>query len=98
MSKIPDDIMRTANEVVTAWKGDGGGLMTLTARALLSERQRSYSLKALCDEMAKALERLADLTPAQANAASSSDLHLHVKAIANNALSAYRKAKEADHG
>ena len=149
MSEIPDEIMRSANEVITAWKGNGGGLMTLIAQSLISERQRAEgeitslrselvtatalakeesergdqwfndatyevggvprlwseratkaeaerdSLKALCDDLAKALERLAELTPRAANAATANDLHFTVKAIAFTALEDYRSAKEA---
>ncbi|NTG00045.1 hypothetical protein G6L30_07915 [Agrobacterium rhizogenes] len=63
MSDIPDDIKAAAKQCGDEWineSGWHGNLDDYIERALFAERQRSDSLKALCDEMAKALEPFAE--------------------------------------
>lgn len=98
MSEIPDDIMDTARDLARNAGWSTSGDVRDISHALHAERQRSDSLKALCDEMAKALERLAELTPRAANAATANDLHFTVSAIAVTALEDYRNATEARNG
>jgi hypothetical protein len=61
MSEIPDDIMDTARDLARNAGWSTSGDVRDISHALFAERQRSDSLKALCDEMAKALEPFAKL-------------------------------------
>ncbi|MEZ2220712.1 hypothetical protein [Rhizobium sp. RCC_161_2] len=98
MVDIPDDIMRAATEIVDriakyhTWKDD---CVADVASALLAERQRTDSLKALCDEMAKDFVRIEALNYKRA-AVNGAAYEAHV--IAYCALDRYREAQEVGNG
>lgn len=111
MSDIPDDIMRLAAKAYGDPFGDDDNapvnlIIESVARALLSERQRSSSLKALCDEMAKE----ARLQAFEEAAKIAERLGRHLvrgetgpEYVGGNldvatAIRSLAKAKEADHG
>ncbi|WP_271024878.1 hypothetical protein [Rhizobium sp. RCAM05973] len=106
MSDLPKDIDRIATDLVRARYEDDWAMYVAIAAALLSERQRSDSLKALCDEMAKALEpfvsakdlmRCADNENIQDTDAAYSIKHRDIRK-ARAVIAIYRKEKEVGNG
>ncbi|MBM7049693.1 hypothetical protein [Rhizobium lusitanum] len=115
MSEIPVDIMQAAydcargiylsvDDAYTPYMTDDD--IEVIAKALLVERQRSDSLKALCDEMAKALEpfasakdlmRCADNENIQDTDAAYSIKHRDIRK-ARAVIAIYRKEKEVGNG
>jgi len=103
MSEIPDDIMDTARDLARNAGWSTSGDVRDISHALFAERQRSDSLKALCDEMAKALEPFADCCQYIEDTDDDEEwakfrLIVSDYRRAKAAVSSYRKEKEVGNG